>query len=198
MVENREITSATPRTVSDGPLGLRRKPDREAGRPPLPPSKKPPDPRVEAVRSWSEAAREAARSAFDETLAGGGSREEALELGHLAGMAVHLEEKKLSPAAIELTTRAASLFGARIVGVLPPGDPDAIEERCFERLFPDKGFPEPKPETPAKPPRRKRSDDENQKTPTAREALAHELAKAPAGERQGLLDFGSDSGRRTA
>lgn len=151
---------------------------RGAGRPPIPPV----DPRVEEAKTWSTTARGAAREAFEAATAGGASRDEAIAAGHRAGLRRQLEEKKLSPAAVELTTRAASLFGARVVDVLSARrKPKPVEIRCFERLFPDQGFPKPAPE-PAAPTRRRESGDQDQEATPAKDgraALAGELARSP-------------------
>ena len=168
MAEKALPTAATASAPKNGPLGSPRKPDLGSGRPPTPSPKAAPDPRIEAAKSWSPAARAAARAAFEETTAGGGSREEAIEAGYRAGLRRVLEEKKLPPTAVSLVDHAASLFGARLVAVLPPAkDPTALEERCFERLFPDQGFPKPAPR-PASPPRRRESADEDQKATGAK------------------------------
>jgi hypothetical protein len=151
------------------------------GRPPIPP----PDPRVEAAKTWSETARGAAREAFERATTAGGSREEAIEAGYLAGLRVQLEEKKLSPPAADLATYAASLFGARVVGVLPAGrETTALEERCFEMQFPDEGFPKPA-RRPATPTRRRESADEDKKATPAKDsraALTGKLAGRPRAE----------------
>jgi len=157
---------------------------RGAGRPLTPP----PDPRLEEAKTWSTTARAAAREAFEAATAGGAGREEATEAGYLAGLRRQLEEKKLSPPAVDLATHAASLFGAKVVGVLPARrKKKPLEERCFEMQFPDRGFPEPA-EEPATPQRRRESGNKDEATPAkdSRAALAGELARA---SRQARLDF---------
>jgi hypothetical protein len=159
---------------------LRRKPDPGSGRPPIPPPSGPPDARIEAAKSWSPAARAAARAAFAETTAGGGSREEATEAGYRAGLRRELEEAGLPPAAVAVVDGAASVFGARVVAVLPPAkDSTALEERCFERLFPDEGFPKPAAR-PASPTRRRASADEDDKKADGAKACSQARATEPA------------------
>jgi hypothetical protein len=164
----------------NGPHISRLRADPVPGRPPIPP----PDPRVEAAKTWSETARAAARAAFERATTAGASREEAIEAGYLAGLRVQLEEKKLSPAGVDLVADAASLFGARVVAVLPAGrKTTALEERCFEMQFPDQGFPKPA-RRPATPPRRRESADEDKKATPAKDsraALTGELAGRPEG-----------------
>jgi hypothetical protein len=153
----------------------------------------PPDPRIEEAKTWSETARAAAREAFEAATAGGASREDAIAVGHRAGLRRQLEEKKLSPAGVDLVAHAASLFGARVVGVISARrKTKPLEERCFEMLFPDKGYPEPARE-PATPPRRRESgdkDDEATRPKDPRATLTDELARSP---RQATLDFGRES-----
>lgn len=170
--------------------GSRIRADRPAGRPPTPP----PDARLEAAKTWSTTARNAAREAFETALAGGSTRDEAIEAGHEAGLRRDLEEKKLSRSSVDFVLAASKAFGSAKVAVLPPDRPRSpVEERCFELSFPDQGFPDLPPAKPAKP-TRSTHDDENQKT--TGKALAGELAKAPRPPRQGTLDLGGD--RRTA
>jgi hypothetical protein len=162
---------------------------RVVGRPPTPP----PDPRVETAKTWSTAARLAAKSAFEAALAGGASREEAIEAGHAAGLRGNLEEKGLEPSGIDLVTRAASIFGGTVYRVLPADrDRTRLEDRCFERLFPDRGIP--MPAEPASPTRSRDRDDEDSEEAAAKEAarraLAGGLARKPAGG-QKTLDFGA-------
>lgn len=170
----------TPKPTPRPQTGLQISPlraDPVAGRPPIPPS----DPRIEEAKTWSTTARDAARAAFEATTAEGGSREEAIAAGHRAGLRRQLEEKKLSPPAVELVSHAASLFGARVVGVLPADrDPKALEERCFEMLFPE-DFPKPA-RRPAAPTRRRASGDKDKEATPAKDcraALAGELARSP-------------------
>lgn len=95
---------------------------------------------VEASKTWSPAARAAARKAFAKATSSGASREEAIEAGYRAGL--RREEKKPPPLP-ELAAYATSLLGARVVDVISRRRKiDPVEERCFERLFPDKGFPD--------------------------------------------------------
>lgn len=159
---------------------------RGSGRPPMPP----PDPRLEAAKTWSDPARAAAKKAFSKAASSGASRDEAIDAGHRAGLRRQAaEERRLAEAKKTLAGEVEALFGARIVKVLPPArDPTADEERCFERLFPDRGYPEPATE-PATPERSVDSDDEDQKTTPPegpRAALADELARSP---RQATLGF---------
>jgi hypothetical protein len=191
-----ENTTTRPPAAS-GPendaIGLRRKPDPVAGRPPIPPAE---DPRIAIAKTWSETARAAARAAFEKAKAGGASRDEAIEAGHRAGLRRVEKEARLTPAGVEgleLVAHAKSLFGARVVKVLPkpkplePGDPPRLEDRCFEMLFPDQGFPEPA--EPATAPRRIERDDEDEEAAPKekpREALAGELARKP--RQAGLFD----------
>lgn len=156
---------ATPPAPKNGPLGLRRKPDHGSGRPLTPTPKAADDGRVAESKSWSETARAAARQAFEAARAAGASREEAISAGHEAGLLRHLEESG-PPGGAELVARAKSLFGARLIAVLPPADdPTSLEERCFERLLPNRPFPPPAAAA-VTPPRRKDSGDEDkQATP---------------------------------
>ena len=161
--------------------GSRRRADRVPGRPPTPPA----DARIEAAKEWSSTARSAARDAFAAASSSGAGREEAIEAGYRAGRRRHREE--LDPPASELVALAENLFGARVVAVLPPAkDPTALEERCFERLFPDQGFPE----TATPPDSCTRSGDSEDKKAereeTHRKALTDELGKRAAA-RQGSL-----------
>ena len=187
------IENTTPRPpAASGPendaIGLRRKPDPVAGRPPIPPAE---DPRIAIAKTWSETARAAARAAFEKAKARGASREEAIEAGHRAGLRRVEKEARLTPAGVEeleLVAHAKSLFGARVVEVLPArrGEP-RLEDRCFEMLFPDQGFPEPA--EPATAPRRIERDDEDEEAAPKekpREALAGELARKP--RQAGLFD----------
>jgi hypothetical protein len=136
MAENALKASETTSIPKNGPLGSRRKPDLPPGRPPTPTV----DARVEASKTWSPAARAAARKAFTKATSSGASREEAIEAGYRAGL--RREEKKPPPLP-ELAAYATSLLGARVVDVISPRRKiDPVEERCFERLFPDKGFPD--------------------------------------------------------
>jgi hypothetical protein len=161
MAETARNTPEATSTPKNGPLGLRRKPDLPSGRPPTPT----PDPRIEASRAWSPAARAAAKKAFTKASSSGASREEAIEAGYRAGL--RREEKKPPPLPA-IAAHAASLFGARVVDVISPRRKiDPVDERCFERLFPDKGFPEwpaaeAEPETPES--GRNESAHEDQKT----------------------------------
>ena len=151
------------------------------GRPLTPPA----DPRVEAAKTWSETARGAARAAFERATTAGASREEAIEAGYLAGLRVQLEEKKLAPPAAELAIRAASLFEARVVAVLPAGrKKKPLEERCFEMQFPDQGFPKPASVSVVPTRRRESGDEDDQATPAKdpRAALTGELARRPRPE----------------
>lgn len=168
-------------------IGSRRKADRVVGRPPTPT----PDPRIEAAKTWSETARQAARVAFEEAIARGATREEAIDAGHEAGLRQGLAERGVSPAAVDLTLAASKAFGSSRVVVVPPGRPRSPrEERCFDELFSEHGFPDPKPaRSPAKP---ERIDSDDKDKEAAGQALAGELAKAPP--RQGTLTFD----RRTA
>jgi hypothetical protein len=177
----------TPPPEKNDAIGSRRKPDRTAGRPPAPT----PDPRVEAAKGWSTTARQAAREAFEAAISHGATRDEAIDAGHQAGLRRNLEEQGASPAAAGLVLSAAKAFGSAKVVFVPPGPPrSAREERCFDELFSQHGFPDPKPaKEPAQPPRND-SDSEDKKA--AGEALADGLAKAPT--RQGTLAFE----RRTA
>lgn len=192
MIENPENPSSTLTTGETGPLGLRRNPDLGAGRPPTPTEKPPLDPRVEASKTWPPAARQAARLAFEKATRAGKSRDEAISAGHSAGLRVARREERHSPegvADLELVKAATSLLGARVVAVLPKSrSRDPTEDRCFERLFPDLGFPEP-----AGPPATHESgvidDDESEKTnppETPRGQLADRLANPP---RQATLGF---------
>jgi len=159
----------------------RRKADRVPGRPPTPS----PDPRVEAAKGWSAPARRAARDAFASASSSGATREEAIEAGYRAGLRRAEEELEASaPPAGELVEAATTLFGARVVGVLPADrDRSALEERCFERLFPDL----PPPATLPDPPTRSgdRDDEEAKREEASRKALAGKLGKAAPG--QGIL-----------
>lgn len=171
-------------------IGSRLRGVSSAGRPPTPP----PDPRIEAAKAWSSTARTAAREAFEKALAGGATRDEAIDAGHEAGLRRDLEEKRLSRSSVDFVLAASKAFGSAKVAVLPPDRPRSpLEERCFELSFPDQGFPDLPPARPAKP-TRSTHDDENQKTTGS--ALAGELAKAPRPPRQGTLDLGGE--RRTA
>lgn len=77
--------------------------DRRADRPPT----HTPDPRVEAKKWWSQAAKNAAKEAFDTARAGGLTRDEAIQAGYEAGLQCHLEENK--PASVlEPKSQAAS------------------------------------------------------------------------------------------
>jgi hypothetical protein len=170
-------------------IGSRRKPDRTAGRPPTPT----PDPRLEAAKAWSTAARQAARDAFEAAISRGATRDEAIDAGHEAGLRRNLEERGASPAAVGLVLSASKIFGASKVVVVPPGKPRSRrEERCFDELFSQHGFPDPKPAKSPAQPVRNDSDNEDQKTAT--EALADGLSKASLAPRQGDLAFD----RRTA
>lgn len=159
------------------------------GRPPIPPA----DHRVEAAKEWSSSARSAARDAFEAARSSGANREEALEAGYRAGLGRHRQELEHPPS--ELVGHAAKLFGAKVVDVLPPADdPTALEERCFERLFTDQGFPE----TTTKPDRRGDIEDkETDRTEAQRKALTDELGKRAA-PRQGSLFPASFPDARTA
>lgn len=184
--------SATPKPTPPAENGLRistEKPVRVVGRPPTPPL----DPRVETAKAWSTTARRAAREAFEAAVAGGASREEALEAGHAAGLRRNLEEKGLPSSGVDLVTHAASLFGGTVYRVLPADrDRTRLEERCFERLFPDRDPPMPAP-PPASPARSLSRDDEDDEEAApkeaARRALTGGLAKKPAAS-QKTLDFG--------
>lgn len=188
--------STAPKTtppVRNGPLGLRRTPDLGAGRPPIPPETVHLDARVEAAKSWSTSARRAARETYETALAGGASREEAIEAGHASGLRASLEEKGLTSASVDLVTRAASLFGGTVCRVIPAGrELTSFEERCFERLFPDRE--PPPPATPAAPMRSRESDSEDNEETSAKEAaraaLAGGLAKKPGGG-QKTFSFGA-------
>jgi hypothetical protein len=142
---------------------LRRKADLPSGRPPAPT----PDPRIAASKKWSPTARAAARSAFEKAASAGASREEAIEAGYQAGLRRELKAK--TPPASGLVAHATSLFGGRVVAVISPRRKiDADDERCFERLFPDQGFPEePAAEAALETPENGRSDcaHEDKKTP---------------------------------
>lgn len=173
-------------------IGSRRRADRVPGRPPIPPA----DPRLEAAKDWSTTARSAARDAFSAASSSGANREEAIEAGYRAGLRRQREELELPP--VDLVAHATKLFGARVVEVLPPANnPTALEERCFERLFPDQGFPEP-----ASPPatQKRSGDSEDKKTSREenhRQALADELGKR-APTRQGSLFPSAFHDARTA
>jgi hypothetical protein len=140
---------------------LRRKADLPSGRPPAPT----PDPRIETAKTWSPTARAAARKAFEKATSSGASREEAIEAGYRAGLR---REGKKPPPLPALVAHATSLFGGRVVAVISPRRKiDADDERCFERLFPDQGFPEePAAEAVPETPESVRSDSahEDQKT----------------------------------
>jgi hypothetical protein len=159
-------------------IGSRGKADRLPGRPPTPSR----DPRLEASKEWSTSARHAAREAFAAASSSGATREEAIEAGYRAGLRrVEAElEASASPAG-ELAEAATALFGARVVDVLPAGrDRSALEERCFERLFPD---PPPPASVPAPSPRSGERDEEKAKREEAsRKALAGKLGKAAPGQ----------------
>lgn len=170
-------------------IGSRRKPDRIPGRPPIPPA----DPRIEEAKSWGEPARGAARRAFEAASSSGATREEAIEAGYRAGLGRHREETEPPPA--ELVARATDLFGARVVDVLATDrDRSTLEERCFERLFPDQP---PEPATPPAPPMRS-GDREEDRPEIQRKALVGELSKAPTHDRQGSLFPASGLDARSA
>lgn len=170
-------------------IGSRRKPDRTAGRPPTPTT----DPRLEAAKAWSTAARQAARDAFEAAISRGATRDEAIDAGHEAGLRRNLEERGASPAAVGLVLSASKIFGASKVVVVPPNPSRSRrEERCFDELFSQHGFPEPKPvKSPAQ---TMRNDSDSEDKKAAGEALADGLSKAPLAPRQGDLAFD----RRTA
>lgn len=184
--------SATPKPAPPPKNGLQistKTAVRVVGRPLTPPA----DQRVETAKTWSTSARHAARAAFDTALAGGASREEAIEAGHAAGLRTNLEEKGLTSSSVDLVTHAASLFGGTVYRVLPADrDRTRLEERCFERLFPD---PPPPATPPARPQRNRDRDDQDDKAAApkeaARDALAGGLAKKPAGGGQKSFDFGA-------
>jgi hypothetical protein len=174
-----------PHPPKNEPLGLRRKADLPSGRPLTP---TPLDLRIEAVKTWSESARGAARAAFERATTAGASREEAVEAGYLAGLRVHLDEKELSPPAVDLVAHAASLFGARVVAVLPADrETTALEERCFEMACTSRDSHKPA-RRPATPPRRRESADEDKKKTPAKDprpALTGKLAgQAAPGRRE--------------
>lgn len=174
---NRPPAASGPKTDA---IGLRRKPDRPDGRPPIPPAE---DPRIAIAKTWSTTARAAARAAFEKAKGRGASRDEAIEAGHRAGLRRVEKERRLTPAGVEeleLVAHAKSLFGGRVVAVLPAGrDPPRLEDRCFEMLFPDQGFPEPADEPAIDPRRIDREDEETARAESPREALADELSKRP-------------------
>lgn len=186
MAEKTRDPAAGASARKNEPLGSRIRPDLRSGRPQTPTKKTPVDPRVKAVKKWSPAARAAAREAFERATAAGATRDEAIDAGHEA--ALRLE---LSPPAAALMDRATSLFGAKVVAVLPAGRKTSeTDERCFERLFPDRGFPEPV-NVPASPTRSVESDDEGKATPLPKdpgEALAGEAPKRPP-QRQATFGF---------
>lgn len=179
-----DISSTTSKTDA---IGSRRKPDRVAGRPRTPA----PDPRLEEAKAWSTTARQAARDAFEAAISSGATRDVAIDAGHEAGLRRNLEEQGISPAGGSLVLAASRILGASKVVVVPPGPArSAREERCFDELFSEHGFPEPKPSKATAQPVRNDSDNEDQEA--AGEALANGLAKAAP--RQGNLAFD----RRTA
>ena len=177
----------SPTTAKTDAIGLRRKPDRVAGRPSTPT----PDPRLEAAKAWSTTARQAARDAFEAAISSGATRDEAIDAGHEAGLRRNLRERGGSPAGGDLVIAASRVFGDSKIVVVPPGPSrSAREERCFDELFSQHGFPEPKPaKSPAQP---VRNDSDNEDKEAAGEALTNGLAKAAP--RQGNLAFD----RRTA
>lgn len=185
---------ATPKPAAPPKNGLQISPEtavRVVGRPLTPPA----DPRVETAKTWSTSARHAARAAFEAALAGGADRETAIDAGHAAGLRTNLEEKGLTSSSVDLVTHAASLFGGTVYRVLPADrDRTRLEERCFERLFPDRGIP-PAATPPASPTRSRDSGDKDDSEADAKEAargaLAGGLAKKPAGGGQKSFDFGA-------
>ncbi len=142
MTKTGSRASSAPSTPKSDLPGSRRKPDRGSGRPVTPCPTTGSDPRVEAAKGWSAGGRKAARLAYSAAVAAGVSRDRAIAAGHAAGLAHELGSTSTREALGGLAAVAVEVFAARVVGVVPAGEVSEFEARCFERLFPDRGFPE--------------------------------------------------------